>query len=317
VREASNRALEAGAVKKISATGASFFRDRTDDVNMSFLLTKVDLAKKKNKKKKRGFFNPFAKKNLEAALVVGDVSPTHSLILNKFNLVSHHAIVITKEFERQESALTVEDFDAFWNCVVNLEALGFYNCGPHSGASQPHKHMQLIPLASLHESADQSNSMGQALPTPLVEEPLYAHLLANTITTGEPFVADGLLFDHAVAYLGTNAHEVVGDASITKESLYAIYQQLLVELQLPSAPHVNGNESSYNVLLWDKWMMVVPRTDKQFGDVFVNSVGFAGYLLLKDRSAHSTIERLGAMAVLRKVGRAKPQRNGPQQQSEL
>ena len=62
------------------------------------------------------------------------------------------------------------------------------------------------------------------------------------------------------------------------------------ESGLPDAPRVDGSapSSSYNVLLTARWMMVVPRTAEQHGGVFVNSVGFAGYLLLKDAGAYAT-----------------------------
>jgi ATP adenylyltransferase/5',5'''-P-1,P-4-tetraphosphate phosphorylase II len=120
VKRASEKATITGAVKKLGAADASFFRG-TEDA-MAFLLTKVDLAKKPTSKKgKRNAFDPFAKENLESALFIEKLSTTHSLVLNKFNLVSHHAIVITQEFERQESPLTMEDFDSFWTGVVELK----------------------------------------------------------------------------------------------------------------------------------------------------------------------------------------------------
>jgi ATP adenylyltransferase len=41
---------------------------------------------------------------------------------------------------------------AVWNTLKAVknsrDAVAFYNCGSRSGASQPHKHMQVIPLES-------------------------------------------------------------------------------------------------------------------------------------------------------------------------
>jgi ATP adenylyltransferase len=171
--------------------------------------------------------------------------------------------------------------------------------------------MQLIPLASLHESTDQPNSISSRS-VPLVDEPIVAHIVAHpAIVTGEPFVADGLSFGHAVAFLGESMQV---PSTLGGRDLHEIYQRLLVAAQLPNAPHVNGSESSYNVLLTQKWMMVVPRTAEQFGGVFVNSVGFAGYMLLKGPTAYETIEGLGAMKVLERVATA---RAPPSQPEEL
>lgn len=40
------------------------------------------------------------------------LSDTHTCLLNKFNLVPYHTLVVTRQFEEQTSALTAADFDA-------------------------------------------------------------------------------------------------------------------------------------------------------------------------------------------------------------
>ncbi len=67
-------------------------------------------------------------------------------ILNKFNVVDNHLLIVTREFEQQRSLLTLRDFEALWRCLNEYDSLGFYNGGPEAGASQPHKHLQLVPL---------------------------------------------------------------------------------------------------------------------------------------------------------------------------
>ena len=89
-------------------------------------------------------FNPFLP--YEQALFVADVSETHVAILNKFNVVDHHLLIVTREFEEQRALLTLRDFEAWWRCMGEYESLGFYNGGAEAGASQPHKHLQLVPL---------------------------------------------------------------------------------------------------------------------------------------------------------------------------
>ena len=74
------------------------------------------------------------------------VSGTHVAILNKFNVVDRHLLIVTREFEEQRSLLTPRDFEAWWRCLGEYESIGFYNGGAEAGASQPHKHLQLVPL---------------------------------------------------------------------------------------------------------------------------------------------------------------------------
>lgn len=43
--------------------------------------------------------------------------PSHVLLLNKFNVVDHHTLVVTAAFEHQTAALTADDMGATWSVV--------------------------------------------------------------------------------------------------------------------------------------------------------------------------------------------------------
>ncbi|MCC6335821.1 MAG: phosphorylase [Myxococcales bacterium] len=83
----------------------------------------------------------------EADLVVGDVSATHGCLLNKFPVFQHHLLLVTRAFEPQEAWLTRADGEALRFCLgEGGDALGFFNGGAGAGASQPHKHLQVVPM---------------------------------------------------------------------------------------------------------------------------------------------------------------------------
>jgi ATP adenylyltransferase/5',5'''-P-1,P-4-tetraphosphate phosphorylase II len=106
----------------------------------------TQLAKKERDapKNKTAFTNPFSP--YDPLMYVANVPPTHVCLLNKFNVVDQHLLAVTAAFEHQAVRLNAADFAAWWACIGAVgEGLGFYNCGPESGASQPHKHMQIIP----------------------------------------------------------------------------------------------------------------------------------------------------------------------------
>ncbi len=90
-------------------------------------------------------FNPFLP--YEAALYVSDLGPHHVCLLNKFNLVDDHLLIITRAFEPQQSLLSEADFAALLLAMREYDGLAFYNSGKLAGASQPHKHLQLVPRA--------------------------------------------------------------------------------------------------------------------------------------------------------------------------
>mmetsp|Transcript_13434 Transcript_13434/g.15589 ORF Transcript_13434/g.15589 Transcript_13434/m.15589 type:complete len:131 (-) Transcript_13434:468-860(-) len=87
--------------------------------------------------------DPFAAPIDESVMIREDFTKKHSLILNKYPVTNNHVLIVTKEFEHQNSSLSYEDIEA---CLITMKAVDsgfiFYNCGKNSGASQPHKHMQ-------------------------------------------------------------------------------------------------------------------------------------------------------------------------------
>ena len=89
-------------------------------------------------------FDPFLP--YEPDMFVADISPTHVCLLNKFNVIDHHLLVVTRAFEEQDAAINAADFAALWACMTEVDGLAFYNAGKRAGASQRHKHLQIAPL---------------------------------------------------------------------------------------------------------------------------------------------------------------------------
>ncbi|RKP28780.1 HIT-like protein, partial [Metschnikowia bicuspidata] len=97
--------------------------------------------------------NPFAKPEPELTILdaYGD-EDEFKLVLNKFPVVPHHFMLITKEFKSQNTPLSPNELAATFFILKGLEQendknwFAFFNCGPESGASQPHKHVQFMTL---------------------------------------------------------------------------------------------------------------------------------------------------------------------------
>lgn len=85
----------------------------------------------------------------EPGLFISEVSSTHSLMFNKFQVCNKHVLVVTTEFQKQETPLNRDDLAAVVKVMLSLNAFMYFNQGKNSGASQPHKHMQLIPFESM------------------------------------------------------------------------------------------------------------------------------------------------------------------------
>lgn len=209
--------------------------------------------------------NPFLPP--EPALFVAELSATHRLLLNKYNVIDGHALVVTRAFAEQESPLDTDDFAATRTVLRELDGLVFYNAGASSGASQRHKHLQRVPWP-LHTSvspwnpADWPGPARQRRPWP---------------------------FPHAWAPLA---------ADVDAEALRRDYEALLAALGLGAT---GDGYSDYNLLLTRRWMLAVRRRCEGEGGLSVNALGFAGTLLLKSEDQRARLQTLRPLQLLRAV----------------
>lgn len=203
-------------------------------------------------------------------LFVAEVPPAHAMILNKFPVIARHALLVTRRFAPQEALLDAEDFAALAACLADWDALAFYNGGREAGASQPHKHLQLVPRA-----------LGEAGELPIA--PLLARAEGGTVP--------GLRFAHAFARCETGA---------TAKARLAAYLRLLQAIRVRELP--GGLQSApYNLLATREWMLAVPRAREKFERISVNALGFAGSLFVRDEAEAARVREAGPMNVLAAV----------------
>lgn len=82
-------------------------------------------------------------------------------MLNKFAVVPEHFILVTRAFKQQTHLLGADDLAAAHACTRAYHdhdgggggggLFVFFNSGEHSGASQPHRHLQLLPVDKMRE----------------------------------------------------------------------------------------------------------------------------------------------------------------------
>lgn len=94
-------------------------------------------------------------------------------MLNKFAIVPEHFILATASFAPQTHLLTPADLGAARACIDAYKAAGdgdgegggrrlfvFFNSGEHSGASQPHRHLQLLPVDRMRDGLPEPEESG-------------------------------------------------------------------------------------------------------------------------------------------------------------
>lgn len=225
----------------------------------------------------------------EEDLYVADLSATHVALLNKYNVFDYHLLLITRTYEDQEQWLTLADFEALHACLAAVDSVGFYNGGRLAGASQPHKHLQVVPLPLA--------PAGPGIPiTPLLEP---------AVAPPGAAVRARLPFAHAVRRLDPHWVDTPGGGA---RELLQTYQALLGDVGLVGTPGVmDGRQTgSYNLVVSREWMLLVPRRRETYHAITVNALGIAGALLVWDDAQLALLREHGPMAALKYVCLPRP-----------
>ena len=164
-------------------------------------MRRASALRKKDAAGARDERDPFA--TPEPDLFVADLSATHYALLNKYNVVDRHLLVVTREYIEQDTPLDRADFEALASCLEGPPVLAFYNGGALAGASQRHKHLQVVRLPL----------------SPRRELPIEALIEGDTVA---------LPLRHAFARL---------PAACPPSELHAHYRSLLREAACESAPY--------------------------------------------------------------------------------
>lgn len=274
-------ALASGALQPIETVESPL-----EDAGVRFVVRSVSSLVHKPRAGAGSAANPFLPP--EPDLTVGALSATHVAVLNKFPVVERHLLVVTREFVDQETLLDRADFAVLAACLRGVDGLAFYNGGREAGASQPHKHLQLVPLP-----------IGDG-PWDVPMEALFD----TWVAAGPVARLPRLPFANAFAPLDESAFAKTDAA----EGLLERYQGMLAVCSLGANRDEAANEPQrqagpYNLLMTRRWMLLVPRSRERFGTISVNALGFAGSLFVRDDAELRALREAGPMRLLQAVAR--------------
>lgn len=238
-------------------------------------------------------FNPFLP--YEPDLYVGELTNHYRCLLNKFNVMDHHILMVTTQFVPQQTPLDKEDFLAAQICLQAQNGLVFYNGGPEAGASVEHKHIQMIPL-TLNPLPLGSLPLERNAPFP------FHNLLSSISMTKESTmnsIASALPFRHRVIATNFSDNDSIDGLKNSAENNCNNYHQMLKELSLFT--DTNGMMAPHNLLMTRDCLWVVPRSKEQDHGLAVNALGFAGTLLVKNTEQLHKLDDIGCLNLLKAV----------------
>lgn len=215
-------------------------------------------------------------------------------MLNKFAIVPEHFILVTRAFKQQTHLLGADDLAAAHACIRAYhdhsggsgELFAFFNSGEHSGASQPHRHLQLLPVDKMREGLPPAGDGGGAA------------------ATGWTVLADRLAGDegHAGLPFATFAERIAADADpeALRSAYVRLYRRACAATGLGEAGlgDLEGDDVpakiSYNLAMTRTSLVVCPRAaeggavrsgdGKEVGRLALNGTVLAGTALVKSEA---------------------------------
>ncbi|KAL1941971.1 hypothetical protein VTO73DRAFT_6501 [Trametes versicolor] len=252
-------------------------------------------VEEKEKKKPDPFAPPYVPNLYLGEVRDAEEGDEYVILFNKYSVQPHHILMVTKEFQSQTSPLMPPDLVQAYLFLVAARKAGrkffaFYNCGDLSGASQPHKHLQLIPVEDdgppIEHLARGVKLEQEDRPFALSSVPYANHVrrLPSSLPTTRPAALEPILTDAFLSLLD------LAISTVRRDGTYP-----------PGPP-------SYNVVLTLEHMHVVPRRRETHvlagtgEELSVNALGFAGMLLVKSEREMEAVKGEGLGVILRGVG---------------
>lgn len=241
--------------------------------------------------------NPFLRPEPELT-IVESLLDNYRLILNKYPNTKYHFLLVTKEFTPQDSLLKPIELLLVKTILDNLNGklksigsrskyFSFFNSGPESGYSQYHKHIQfmLLPEDFKVYQDDVVRNVDFYYPNEIDERK-------------SPLFNAKCSFKHSILKLAP----INTEDDVENEDNLALLYMFLIRRVLNIAKEFNIDQISYNLIIMNDWMMVVPRRSAKYENIWQNSLGFMGIFNAKNVEIKDKMIELGFPKILEECG---------------
>jgi len=232
-----------------------------------FIIRKLDTSKFNKTKIYGPKQNPFCP--WEKILEIDKIGSNHQLILNKYPVQKGHILLITNNWKPQNGWLDIYDWKALQKVNKDTSGLWFFNSSPIAGASQPHRHFQLLRRSKDEISCPREKWFLEMK----INIDNYSKLTKNIIVSKFNFL----------------------DNSI---SLFELYLELCKKLGIGDPISDEKPRYPYNLLITNKWIAIIKRSNDHIHGFSINALGFAGYLLVTEKSDINYLKEFGPEKLL-------------------
>jgi len=258
---------------KISLASKSLFPLNTKDITKNiyegndFLIRELDISKFRKNTLIGPKINPF--KPWDKILEIDPIGNNHQLILNKYPVQLGHVLLISNEWKEQNGWIDINDWEAIKKVNNDTTGLWFFNSGPIAGASQPHRHIQLLRRDPSELSCPREKWILE---------------FGNVNCNNDKFSKNLILKKFS--------------KSLNEENIHDIYKELSYKLGLGD-PKINKKPRyPYNLIFTNRWMLLIKRKADNLYGISINALGFAGYILVTEKSNINFLKKFGPEKLL-------------------
>tara|TARA_B100001250_G_scaffold407207_1_gene427584 strand:- start:35 stop:871 length:837 start_codon:yes stop_codon:yes gene_type:complete len=217
--------------------------------------------------------NPFIP--WDSRLEVESINNKYTIILNKYPVQLGHILLITNNWKPQNGWLSIDDFEAISLVDNDTTGLWFFNSSSEAGASQPHRHFQLL-RRHTYESI-----------CPRYE--WFCSLLNNR----EFFYSD---IKESVSIKPRNNR-----LDSMAQDLFDSYKSMIIDMNLGDINNDDKPLKPYNMLITENWISLIVRSTDRSHGFSINGLGFAGYFLATKNSEVDMLTKFGPENILKHV----------------
>ena len=232
-----------------------------------FIIRKLDTSKFKKKiyyGPNQNPFNPW-----EKILEIERIGNNHQLILNKYPVQKGHILLITNSWKPQNGWLDINDWDAIQKVNKDTSGLWFFNSSPIAGASQPHRHIQLLRRSNDEVSCPRDKWF----------------LDLKVSNNKETKLKKSIVVSH-FNFLENSS------------CIYNLYLELTKKIGLGDPINDKKPRYPYNILITNNWIAIIRRRYDHLHGFSINGLGFAGYLLITEKSDINYLKEYGPEKLL-------------------
>lgn len=195
-----------------------------------------------------------------------------------------HFILATRDFKEQTDVLEPSDLEATLACIEAFDAakkpgeddglFAFFNCGEHSGASQPHRHIQLLPVDRMRDGLESGAAWNVLADrddldsTPFV---VFSEQITLGMSGAELHGIYVRLYRQACRAVGERTGLQMGDVAAHGPTLIS-YNMAMTKNKLVICPRLAEGGSVYN------------KAGEDVGKVALNGTLLAGTALVKNEA---------------------------------